>query len=92
VGFLRKAIIIGTGGLAPIKAQSYRERQAKATEQLVRIERQRDAAEAYAAAPKIGVRCPYCGRAQSVPRGTFRCENCHGKMLVSGSGDVIKTR
>lgn len=35
MGFLRKTIIVGTGGLAPIKAQSYKERTARATERLV---------------------------------------------------------
>jgi hypothetical protein len=40
MGFLRKSIIIGTGGLAPIKGRSYRERTAKAAEKQVRLQEQ----------------------------------------------------
>jgi ribosomal protein L7/L12 len=40
MGFLRKTIIIGTGGLAPIKSQSYRERTAKAAEKQVKLQQQ----------------------------------------------------
>jgi hypothetical protein len=34
MGFLRKSIILGTGGLAPIKSRSYAERSAKALEKM----------------------------------------------------------
>lgn len=40
MGFLRKAIIISTGGVAPIKANSKKERTAKAAEKQLRIQRQ----------------------------------------------------
>jgi large subunit ribosomal protein L7/L12 len=44
MGFLRKTILIGTGGLAPIKANSYRERTAKAAEKQVKLLSQQQAA------------------------------------------------
>lgn len=37
MGFLRKTIILGTGGLAPIKSRSYRERTARATERQAKL-------------------------------------------------------
>jgi hypothetical protein len=40
MGFLRKTIIIGTGGLAPIKSRSYAERSAKAMEKMARLQEQ----------------------------------------------------
>jgi ribosomal protein L7/L12 len=40
MGFLRKTIILGTGGLAPIKSQSYRERTAKAGEKQLKVQQQ----------------------------------------------------
>lgn len=40
MGFLRKTIIIGSGGLAPIKANSKKERIAKASEKQVRLQQQ----------------------------------------------------
>jgi Short C-terminal domain len=40
MGFLRKTLIISTGGLAPVKGRSYRERTARATEKQVRLQEQ----------------------------------------------------
>ncbi len=75
MGFLRKSIIIATGGLAPIKAQSYRERTAKATEQLARQQQA-------AMAPKYSVHCPYCNRLLTAPAGVIHCTNCKGRVTV----------
>lgn len=99
MGFLRKSIIIATGGLAPIKAQSYRERTAKAAERTAR------AAEAQlriapAATPRqaqrtpVGseVHCPYCNRALPPQPGVFRCTNCNGRMKVVGPNQAVRAR
>jgi len=40
MGFLRKSLILGTGGLAPVKSRSYRERTARATEKLAKLQEQ----------------------------------------------------
>lgn len=40
MGFLRKTLLISTGGLAPVKANSKKERTAKAAEKQVRLQRQ----------------------------------------------------
>jgi|SRR5665213_463317 len=40
MGFIRKALIIGTGGVAPVKANSAKERAAKAAEKQVRLQQQ----------------------------------------------------
>jgi hypothetical protein len=40
MGFLRKAIIRGTGGLVPINSRSYRQRIAEATERLAQLQEQ----------------------------------------------------
>lgn len=38
MGFLRKSLLIGTAGLAPVKANSKKERTAKAAEKQVRLQ------------------------------------------------------
>lgn len=87
MGFLRKAIVISTGGLAPIKWQSYAERTAKATEAQLRLQRQ-------ALAPRppspvvFEVHCPYCNRRLVLYKGTSRCTNCHGGIKVSRDGSL----
>lgn len=55
MGFLRKSLIIGTGGLAPIKARSYRERTAKATEELAKLQNEQLRLQRQQAAPKVEV-------------------------------------
>jgi large subunit ribosomal protein L7/L12 len=40
VGFLRKTLLIGTGGLAPVKPNSKKERTAKAAEKQLRVQQQ----------------------------------------------------
>lgn len=79
MGFLRKSILIGTGGLAPIKAKSYRERTAKATEQQLKLMRQQQAA----AAPRYNVSCPHCHKALVAPAGTVRCVRCRKMITVT---------
>jgi large subunit ribosomal protein L7/L12 len=39
MGFLRKTLLIGTGGLAPVKASSKKERTAKAAEAQLKVQR-----------------------------------------------------
>lgn len=47
MGLMRKLFIVSTAGLAPIKAESHKERTAKATEKQVRLmEKQSQAARA----------------------------------------------
>jgi hypothetical protein len=40
MGLLRKTLLIGTAGLAPVKANSKKERTAKAAEKQVRLQQQ----------------------------------------------------
>ncbi|MGO9763392.1 MAG: hypothetical protein ACLP1Q_19240, partial [Solirubrobacteraceae bacterium] len=40
MGFMRKALLLGTAGLAPVKANSKKERTAKAAEKQVRLQEQ----------------------------------------------------
>jgi hypothetical protein len=40
MGFLRKTLLLGTAGLAPVKANSKKERTAKAAEKQVRLQQQ----------------------------------------------------
>ena len=40
MGLMRKALPLGTGGLAPVKANSKKERTAKAAEKQVRLQQQ----------------------------------------------------
>jgi hypothetical protein len=59
MGLLRWAAIIGTGGLAPIKGTSPRERTAKAAEKQVRLQKQM--LKQQTAVP-VGMTCSNCGR------------------------------
>lgn len=76
MGFLRKSIIIGTGGLAPIKANSYRERTAKATEKQLKLMQR-------AAVLRYNVNCPHCRTALVAPAGTHRCVKCRKTLTVT---------
>ena len=79
MGFIRKAIVIGTGGLAPIKGRSYAERTAKATEKQLRLQKQQQAA----AVPKVNVTCPKCSAALVSPVGNnIKCPKCGFRMRV----------
>lgn len=79
MGFLRKLTIISTGGLAPIKAESFKERTAKAAEKQLRLQQQ----TAAAAAPKFNVTCPKCKAALVSPVGdNIECPKCGFRMRV----------
>lgn len=78
VGFLRKTIIVGTGGLAPIRSRSYAERTAKAMEKTARLQEQQAAGAA-----RVNVKCPKCSAALVSPVGNnIKCPKCGFRMRV----------
>ena len=93
MGFLRKTLLISTGGLAPVKANAKKERTAKAAEKQVRLQRQmlkqQQAAlnTQLAASPK-----PEAASRDQAADGTpykVRCPGCSA-YLVSRPGTGIK--
>lgn len=100
MGFMRKALFLGTGGLsgaAGIKANSKKERTAKAAEKQLRLQKQmlkaqqaatgqttvRQTAAQPAAAPLYNVRCPSCSEMVRLPAGErLRCPKCKARMWV----------
>jgi Short C-terminal domain len=105
VGFMRKALFLGTGGLsgaAGIKANSKKERTAKAAEKQLRLQKQmakeqRQASRAAATAqapqataaerPKYKVPCPHCSAPLVARAGdNITCPKCRGLMRVTARG------
>lgn len=83
MGFLRKTLIIGTGGLAPVKANSNRERIAKATEKQLKLQQQM-LNQQQASAPRYSVNCPHCHASLTAPVGNnIRCPKCRRTMNVT---------
>ena len=91
MGFLRKLTIISTGGLAPIKTESYKERTAKATEKQVRLQEQatRTTATRQRTAHTFRISCAHCDQKVRLPMGhDMRCPKCSGVMDVCRVGGV----
>jgi large subunit ribosomal protein L7/L12 len=86
VGFMRKALFVYTGGLsgaAGIKANSKKERTAKAMEKQVRLQRQILKQQASLAVLKVNVTCPKCSAALVSPVGDdIECPECGFRMRV----------
>lgn len=84
MGLLRKTLILGSGGLAPIKSQSYKERSAKAAEKQVKLQMQAAAEARRAATPRYNVQCPNCKAQLTAPAGDhIKCPKCRGRMKVT---------
>lgn len=85
MGFLRWAAIIGTGGLAPVKGTSPRERTAKAAEKQVRLQRQM-AGQTTMTGQRWKVYCPHCKQGMLAPLGSMPCPGCGGQIIVVRRG------
>ena len=90
MGFIRKALIIGTGGLAPVKSNSAKERTAKATERLARGSGGSSVTvslgELIAAKPR-SVQCPACEKDFVSPLSpNIGCPHCRARVSVARSG------
>lgn len=102
MGLLRWAAIIGTGGLAPVKGTSPRERTAKAAEKQVRLQQQAlsgPGKRATSSAPlvkpktKFRVACAYCGQRVWLPIGhDVECPQCREVMDVRREGGIPGVR
>jgi hypothetical protein len=105
MGFMRKALFLGTGGLsgmAGVKANSKKERTAKAAEQQVRLQRQalRGGQRPVASVPsgfvkaktKFRVSCPHCQTHFFAPIGeSIGCPKCGERIDVQrGDGALIR--
>ncbi len=98
MGFLRWAAIIGTGGLAPVKGTSPRERTAKAAEKQVRLQQQMlrggqqttttsASRRSQATVATFRIPCVHCGQHIRVPVGTdITCLKCGRSMDVVRRG------
>jgi hypothetical protein len=97
MGFMRKALFLGTGGVSGlgVRANSKKERTAKAAEKQVRLQKQmlsggkrtavrsrRGRAKTHAA-PKYDITCPKCATVQSSPAGRHFCPMCGFPMEVA---------
>jgi hypothetical protein len=97
VGLFRKSLIIGTGGLAPIKGDSAKERTARAAEKQVRLQEQALSGSQGTATAKsrtarsraFRIACAYCGQKVWMPKGhNVACPTCHEVMDVCQVGGV----
>lgn len=95
MGFMRKALFLGTGGASGVvvKANSKKERTAKALEKQVRLQKQQmKAGRQTQATPRYNLSCPLCSAAIVAPVGrNIKCPKCRGQINVtapspSGSG------
>jgi membrane protease subunit (stomatin/prohibitin family) len=100
MGFMRKALFLGTGGLsgvAGVRANSKKERTAKAAEKQVRIQQQmfRGAQQTTTSAPRrtqatvatFRIPCVHCGQHIRVPAGKdITCLKCGQSMDVVRRG------
>ena len=94
MGFMRKALFLGTGGLsgaAGIKANSKKERTAKALEKQVRMQKQMmNAQQATLAQPTAAIpqtyyaNCPRCRKMLHSPAGDIVCPRCGTTVSVRG--------
>src|SRR3989442_1570750 len=94
MGFMRKALIIGTGGLAPVKARSHRERTANAAEKQLRLqERALAGTQPVTMSTAVwNVTCPYCYWPVQVPLGEgVRCPRPKCGQPMSVRRGAIKT-
>jgi ssDNA-binding Zn-finger/Zn-ribbon topoisomerase 1 len=79
MGFLRKTLLLGTAGLAPVNPNSKKDRAAKASEKQLRLmkQAQKDANRSY------NVTCPSCRAALKAPAGQRACPKCGKVMTVT---------
>jgi DNA-directed RNA polymerase subunit RPC12/RpoP len=83
MGFLRKTVLISTGGLAPIRANSKKDRIAKAAEKQVRLQQRALRQQPTAVGARYSVNCPRCSAALVSPAGdNIRCPKCSFRMRV----------
>lgn len=82
MGLMRKLLLVSTAGVAPVKAESYKERSAKAAEKQLRLQQQ--AARSATAVPTYAVTCPHCKTPLNAPAGdAIRCPKCRNTMKVT---------
>lgn len=83
MGIMRWAVVIGSGGLAPVRTKSAKQRTADATEKQLRLQKQIAKADRQASAPRLNVTCPKCSAALVSPPGNnVKCPKCGFRMRV----------
>jgi hypothetical protein len=102
MGFMRKTLFVSTGGLSglAVRANSKKERTAKAAENQVRLQKQmlsggqrttvrRRKQRAQPPAMQYDVTCPKCSTAQSAPAGPHFCPMCGFPIVVAPPASAI---
>jgi DNA-directed RNA polymerase subunit RPC12/RpoP len=91
MGFMRKALFLGTGGLsgmAGVRANSKKERTAKATEKQVRLTKQRSSPTTRTSTERRWkVACPECKQEFLSPLSpNIGCPHCRARLTVGREG------
>jgi ssDNA-binding Zn-finger/Zn-ribbon topoisomerase 1 len=93
MGFMRKALFLGTGGLsgmAGVRANSKKERTAKATERLASQATRSTTPTRSGAGRRWDVVCPECRETFSAPKSqNVGCPRCGTRVSVSRVGTSV---